>query len=99
MDTAKREHELVLACLGQEQNPAVQVPDREDRARTPKLPSLVDGKDDFGAYFHRFERFATNAKWDKTGWDTKLGALLSGRALDVYSHLSEDDTVTMKGRS
>ena len=27
---------------------------------------------------------------EKTGWATKLRALLSGRALDVYSHLSED---------
>ena len=93
MEAAKREHELELTRLGQEHNLAVQVPNREDRAKTPKLPSFVDGKDDLDAYLQRFERFATNAKWDKTGWATELSALLSGRALDVYSRLSEEDAV------
>ena len=93
MNDAKREHELELARLGQEHNPAVQVPNREDRAKIPKLPSFVDAKDGLDAYLQRFERFVTNAKWDKTGWATELSALLSGRALDVYSRLSEEDAV------
>ena len=93
MEAAKREHELELARLGQEHNPAVQVPNREDRAKTPKLPSFVDGRDDLDAYLQRFERFATNANWEKTCWATKLSALLSGRALDVYSRLSEEAAV------
>ena len=38
----------------------------------------------------RFERFADTAKWNKTGWASKLSALLSGRALEVYSRLSEE---------
>ena len=63
---------------------------REDRAKAPKLPSFVDGKDDLDAYLQRFERFATTAKWEKTGWASKLSALLSGRALKVYSRLSEE---------
>ena len=42
------------------------------------------------AYLQRFERFATTAKWEKTGWASKLSALLSGRALEVYSRLSEE---------
>ena len=63
---------------------------REDRAKAPKLPSFVDGKDDLDAYLQRFERFATTAKWEKTGWASKLSALLSGRALEVYSRLSEE---------
>ena len=37
-----------------------------------------------------FERFATTAKWEKTGWASKLSALLPGRALEVYSGLSEE---------
>ncbi|CAH3160586.1 unnamed protein product [Porites lobata] len=57
---------------------------REDRAKAPKLPSFVDGKDDLDAYLQRFERFATTVKWEKTGWASKLSALLSGRALEVY---------------
>ncbi|CAH3186772.1 unnamed protein product, partial [Porites lobata] len=63
---------------------------REDRAKAPKLPSFVDGKDDLDAYLQRFERFATTAKWEKTGWASKLSALLSGRALEVYSRISEE---------
>ena len=55
-----------------------------------ELPSIVDGKDDLDAYLQRFERFATTAKWEKTGWASKLSALLSGRALEVYSRLSEE---------
>ena len=62
----------------------------EDRAKAPKLPSFVDGKDNFDAYLQRFERFAVTAKWEKAGWATKLSALLSGRALEVYSRLSEE---------
>ena len=61
----------------------------QDRAKAPKLPLFVDGKDNLDAYLQRFERFATTAKWDRTGWATKLSTLLSGRALDVYSRLSE----------
>ena len=62
---------------------------REDRAKAPKLPSFVDGKDDFDAYLQRFERFAATAKWEKTGWASKLSALVFGRAL-VYSRLSKE---------
>ena len=86
-EAAKREHELELARLGQgnlEDRPR----DREDRAKAPKLPSFVDGKDDLDAYLQRFERFAETAKWKK--WASKLNALLSGRALEVYSRLSEE---------
>ena len=51
---------------------------------------FVDGKDDFDAYLQRFERFAETAKWHKTGWASKLSALLSGRALEVYSRPSQE---------
>ena len=89
IEAAKREHELEIARLAAASaggRPEV----REDRAKAPKLPSFVDGKDDLDAYLQRFERFATTAKWEKTGWASKLSALLSGRALEVYSRLSEE---------
>ena len=89
IEAAKREHELEIARLAVENvdgRPEV----REDRAKAPKLPSLVDGKDDLDAYLQRFERFAATAKWEKTGWASKLSALLSGRALNVYSRLSDE---------
>ena len=90
IEAAKREHELELARLGQGRNVAERAELREDRAKAPKLPSFVDGKDDLDAYLQRFERFATTAKWEKTGWASKRSALLSGRALEVYSRLSEE---------
>ncbi|KAL9963057.1 hypothetical protein ACROYT_G032222 [Oculina patagonica] len=91
IEAAKRQHELDLARLaGDGHFPAQPNNNKEERAKTPKLPSFVDGKDDLDAYLQRFERFATNAKWEKNGWATKLSALLTGRALDVYSRLSEE---------
>ena len=42
------------------------------------------------AYLRRFERFADTAKCKKTGWASKLSALLFGGALAVYSRLSEE---------
>ena len=89
IEAAKREHELEIGRLAVDNadgRPEV----REDRAKAPKLPSFVDGKDDLDAYLQRFERFAETAKWKKDGWASKLSALLSGRALEVYSRLSED---------
>ena len=89
IEAAKREHELEIARLAVE-NADGRHELREDRAKTPKLPSFVDRKDDLDAYLQRFERFAATAKWEKTGWASKLSALLSGRALEVFSRLSEE---------
>ena len=52
----------------------------------------MDGNDDLDAYLQRFERFATTAKWQRLGLVSKLmrRVLLSGRALEVYSCLSEE---------
>ena len=99
IETTKREHELELARLGRGRNVAELAELREDSVKAPKGPSFrEDGyrlnfrasKDDLDAYIQRFERFATTAKWKKTGWASKLRALLSGRALEVYSRLSEE---------
>jgi len=57
-------------------------------ARSPKLQSFEDGKDQIDSFLHRFERFAENGKWDKKVWASRLSALLTGRALDVYSRMS-----------
>ena len=63
-EVAKRQHKLELARLGQG-NLDVRPRDREDRAKAPKLPSFVDGKDHLNAYLQSFERFADTAKWEK----------------------------------
>ena len=90
IEAAKIGHELELARLAQGLNVTERDELRDDRAKAPKLPSFVDCKDDLDAYLQQFERFATTAKWEKTGWASKLSALLSGRALEVYSRLSEE---------
>ena len=74
IETAKREQELELARLGQGRNDTERAEVREDRAKAPKLPSVVGGKDDLDAYLQRLERFATTAKWEKTGWASKRSA-------------------------
>ena len=91
MEAAKREHELELARLGREQNPAVQEPNREDRAKAPKLPSFVDGKDDLNAYLQRFKDLHLMQKGSKP--DGPLSPLLSEHARDVYSRVSEEDAI------
>ena len=55
IETAKSEHELERARLGQGCNDTELAEVREDRAKAPKLPSFVDGKDDLDAYLQRFE--------------------------------------------
>ena len=60
------------------------------KARAPKLPSFSE-KDDLDSYLQRFERFAECQKWDKADWAVNLSALLTGKALEVYSRLSVED--------
>ncbi|KAK3103894.1 hypothetical protein FSP39_022740 [Pinctada imbricata] len=56
-------------------------------AKVPKLPVFDEKSDCIDAYLQRFERFAENAKWDRSLWSINLSALLKGKALDVYSRL------------
>ncbi|KAI8510586.1 hypothetical protein Bbelb_115020 [Branchiostoma belcheri] len=61
------------------------------RAKTPKLPPFVDGKDEVDAFLQRFERFASSNGWREEVWASNLSALLTGKALEVYSRLSNED--------
>ena len=54
------------------------------------LPDFEDGKDNMDSYLLRFERYVTVAGWERSDWATRLSPLLSGRALDVYSGLSDE---------
>ena len=58
-------------------------PPRNKDAKSPKLPSFIDEKDELDSYLLRFERYAENASWEKDTWAIKLSALLTGRARDV----------------
>ena len=66
-------------------------PPRNKDAKSPKLPSFVDEKDELDSYLLRFERYAENASWEKDTWAIKLSALLTGRAMDVYTRMSDAD--------
>ena len=66
-------------------------PPRNKDAKSPKLPSFTDEKDELDSYLLRFERYAENASWEKDTWAIKLSALLTGRAMDVYTRMSDAD--------
>ena len=61
-----------------------------DILRQKEAAEAAKREHDLDAYLQRFGRFVSVAKWDKTGWASKLSALLSGRALEVYSRISEE---------
>ena len=91
IEAAKREHELELTRLGQGRSDTQRAGVKDDRAKAPKLPSFVDGKDDLDAYLQRFERFATTAKWEKTGWASKLNSSVKLRQYtEGYRILKQD---------
>ena len=68
---------------------AVTPPPRNKDAKSLKLPSFIDEKDELDSYLLRFERYAENASWEKDTWAIKLSALLTGRAMDVYTRMSD----------
>ena len=37
-------------------------------AKSPKLPSFIDEKDELDSYLLRFERYAENVSWEKDTW-------------------------------
>ena len=41
----------------------------------------------------RFKRYATVANWPQANWATQLNVLLGGKALDVFSRLSQEDAL------
>ena len=66
-------------------------PPRYKDAKSPKIPSFIDEKDELDSYLLHFERYAENAIWEKDTWAIKLSALLTGRAMDVYTRMSDTD--------
>ena len=62
-----------------------------NNVRAPKLPVFQCGKDNLDVYLNRFERYANAQQWSKDVWAVHLSALLTGKALDTYSRLDDDD--------
>ena len=62
------------------------------KAKAPKLPTFQEGKDDMDAYLLRFECYATAKGWNKeTEWAINLSTLLTGKGLELYSALGDED--------
>ena len=66
-------------------------PPRNKDAKSLKLPYFIDEKDELDSYLLRFERYTENASFKKDTWAIKLSALLTGRAMDVYTRMSDAD--------
>lgn len=94
---ADRDHTRKLELLQAEPavgNRETGQPDQEFRsARGPKLSPFEEGKDNVDAYIERFIRYATAQKWSQNQWGANLGALLKGKALDVFTRLSVEDSL------
>ncbi|XP_078493892.1 uncharacterized protein LOC144749319 [Ciona intestinalis] len=60
-------------------------------SKWPELPKFIDGMDEMDGYLLRFERYAENSGWEKNQWATWLSALLTGKALGVFSRLSAEE--------
>ena len=73
-------------------NLAATPPTRNKDAKSPKLPSVIDEKDELDSYLLGFESYPENAIWEKDTWAIKLSALLTGRAMDVYTRMSDTDS-------
>ena len=53
--------------------------------------SFIDEKDELDSYLLCFERYTKNASWENDTWAIKLFALLTSRAMDVYTRMSDTD--------
>ena len=57
-------------------------------APRPKLPCFSESSDSIDAYISRFEVFAQNQGWPEEEWAIMLSALLTGKALQIFSSLT-----------
>ena len=60
-------------------------------AKSPKLPAFMDEKYELISYLLVLNVMPRMPKWEKVTWAIKLSALLSGRAMDVYTRMSNED--------
>lgn len=81
------EHELELARINARKD-KVALP---ELSNLPSLPVYRDGED-ISSYFIRFERIAKLLNIDESTYAVRLGSLLTGRAIEIYTSLSPDIT-------
>ncbi len=80
-------HRRAIELLKAQQQVSTSAKKSSSVGKPPKLPSYDDKRDDIDAYLLRYERHATSQNWPSGMWASYLSALLTGRALDVYSRL------------
>ncbi|XP_062585038.1 uncharacterized protein LOC134246689 [Saccostrea cucullata] len=56
-----------------------------------KLPKFEEGQDP-DVFLKSFEKIAGLQKWDQSQWAVRLVPMLSGKALEAYSRLSDEDS-------
>ncbi|XP_068211718.1 uncharacterized protein [Palaemon carinicauda] len=84
----QRAHELELQKIrGATSNPS-HVKVAVDTTR----PLPFCDTDDITAYLVRFEKVAVSLNWERNSWSVQLASLLRGKALDIYTSLSDDVT-------
>ena len=83
----KYEHELAMQKAKHEQSDK-SIDAMNVFSKVPKLPIFQDENDNIDAYLERFERSAKMQNWDTADYAMILSALLTGKALEVYSRTS-----------
>ncbi|KAL8611041.1 hypothetical protein ACOMHN_042657 [Nucella lapillus] len=72
---------------GSEASSSIHERQRTNNAPRPKLPKFVEGSDSIDAYISRFEVFGRSQGWQEEEWAMTLSALLTGKALHIFSTL------------
>ena len=99
----EREHEKELKLLEQRSNEgeretevsiaeSTTVHFTRGQAKYPHLPPFNENKDDIDSYLRRFERYAGTMGWPVEEWSLPLSTLLTGRALEVYSRMPDEQS-------
>ena len=93
----QRQHELELARLKAETGTSQLGQSNLSMSHTvqfkpAKLPPFDENKDGIDAYLTRFEKYHTVLRTNKDEWALYLATLLKGKALDVYSRLSSQES-------
>lgn len=90
-----RKLELELEVKKAEASKSVQVVHSFDVGRNIKMvPPFCER--DVDKYFAHFERVASSLKWPEEDWTLLLQCVLTGKAQEVFSSLSEEESVDFK---
>ncbi|XP_070200772.1 uncharacterized protein [Littorina saxatilis] len=88
---ADRELQLELAKLQAEKGTLTQASAPTFVADRTRLPTFDDDKDELDDFLRRFERIASDQKWEEATWASRLSTCLKGRALQLYNALEDDE--------